>query len=266
MKMKILNISFLLLMFLSINVNVLSAADSPWHEQLINTECSGDPISVASVDSGDTVFFDMSAAVYTAGHVYFPVYFNSDDLIYSFDYSFKFNNNRLVFDTIILAPAAGGLLAFSYLNPNDSILRFTSSDLTSISNQLHLAYVHFDFVPGVTNYLDSTDLYTLKAYLNGDACTKYIIAPITVGLNDDIKLALGLEVFPNPANNVFVVKAKEDLSLDIYTISGRCVRKNIMLSSMETNSVQVSDLPRGSYLLHFIGKEKSAVQKLILVD
>ena len=104
-------------------------------EKINVTELANDVMrGTVSIDSADSVFFSMNNAIYNGTHVSFPIYFNSDDLIYSFDYSFKFNHNRVAFDTITMEPAGQPLLAFFHYNTNDSTVRFTSSNLVAIAN------------------------------------------------------------------------------------------------------------------------------------
>ncbi|MBK9639475.1 MAG: T9SS type A sorting domain-containing protein [Bacteroidetes bacterium] len=221
-------------------------------------------LGTVSIDSADSVFFSMNNATYNGTHVSFPIYFDSDDLIYSFDYSFKFNQNRLVFDTISMEPAGQPLLAFFHYNTNDSTVRFTSSHLVSIPNGVPIALIHFDFVGGTTPLLDSTDLFTLKSYLNGDACSEVIIPPTTVGLNDNLAAEWGLTLFPVPTSSELNIKINRDANLQVLSLDGKLVMSNINLSFQGINTLNLQDLQNGIYLVRVISEGSIFSQKIVI--
>lgn len=240
----------------SLVVNANECTESCNNFEKINvTELTNDALlGTVSIDSADSVFFSMSNAIYNGTHVSFPIYFNSDDLIYSFDYSFKFNHNRIVFDTISMEPAGLSLLAFFHYNPNDSTVRFTSSNLVAIANATPIAMIHFDFVGGTTPLLDSTDLYNLKSYLNGDASSEVIIPPTTVGLNNDLAAEWGLTLFPIPTSSELNIIINRDANLEILSLDGKMVLSNIKLSLQGMNTLNLHDLQNGIYLVRVISE------------
>ena len=221
-------------------------------------------LGTVSIDSADSVFFSMNNATYNGTHVSFPIYFNSDDLIYSFDYSFKFNHNRVAFDTITMEPAGQPLLAFFHYNTNDSTVRFTSSNLVSIANGVPIALIHFDFVGGTTPLLDSTDLYNLKSYLNGDPSSEVIIPPTTVGLNDDLAAEWGLTLFPVPASSELSIKINRDANLEVLSLDGKLVLSNINLSFQGINTLNLQDLQNGIYLVRVISEGSVFSKKIVI--
>lgn len=221
-------------------------------------------LGTVSIDSADSVFFSMNNAIYNGTHVSFPIYFNSDDLIYSFDYSFKYNHNRITFDTISMEPAGQPLLAFFHYNSNDSTVRFTSSNLVSIANGVPIALIHFDFVGGTTPLLDSTDLYNLKSYLNGDPSSEVIIPPTTVGLNDNLSAEWGLSLFPVPTSSELNVKINCDANLELLSLDGKLVMSNVNLSFQAINTLNLQDLQNGIYLVRVISEGSIFSQKIVI--
>ena len=250
----------------SIVVNVSGSTESCKNYEFINVaELANDAmLGTVSIDSADSVFFSMNNAIYNGTHVSFPIYFNSDDLIYSFDYSFKFNHNRIVFDTISMEPAGMPLLAFFHYNTNDSTVRFTSSNLVSIANAAPIALIHFDFVGGTTPLLDSTDLYNLKSYLNGDASSEVIIPPTTVGLNDDLAAAWGLSLFPVPVSSQLNIKINRDANLEILSLDGKLVMSNVNLSFQGINTLNLQELQNGIYLIRVVSEGKLFSKKIVI--
>lgn len=239
-------------------------SSAPYEVLTVSDMTKDGSMNLASIDSADSVIYNMGAAVYTATHVSFPVYFNSDDLIYAFDYSFKYDHTRLSFDTIILAPAGSGLLAYSYYNPNDSVVRFTSSNLVAINNGVPIAYLHFDFNSGITPLLDSADLFSLKGYLNGDACSEFIVPPTTVGLNENLAIEWELNLFPVPANDNLYIKLNREAHLSIRSLEGKVLYADINLMVNVTNSFNVQDLPAGVYIAQISANNAIVNRKFIV--
>jgi Secretion system C-terminal sorting domain len=250
----------------SLVVNASGSSECCNNYEAINVaELANDAmLGTVSIDSADSVFFSMNAAVYNGTHVSFPIYFNSDDLIYSFDYSFKYNHNRIVFDTISMEPAGQPLLAFFHYNTNDSTVRFTSSNLVSIANGVPIAMIHFDFVGGTTPLLDSTDLYNLKSYLNGDASSEVIIPPTTVGLNDNLAAEWGLSLFPVPASSELNVKINRNAILEVLSLDGKLVMSNVNLSFQGINTLDLQDLQNGIYLVRVISEGSVFSKKIVI--
>ncbi len=250
----------------SLVVNANGPSISSNNYEVINVaELANDAmLGTVSIDSADSVFFSMNNAVYNGTHVSFPIYFNSDDLIYSFDYSFKYNHNRIVFDTISMEPAGQPLLAFFHYNTNDSTVRFTSSNLVSIANGVPIAMIHFDFVGGTTPMLDSTDLYNLKSYLNGDPTSEVIIPPTTVGLNDNLAAEWGLTLFPVPASSELNVKINRNANLEVLSLDGKLVMSNVNLSFQRINTLDLQDLQNGIYLVRVISEGSVFSKKIVI--
>ncbi len=216
---------------------------------------------VVTIDAGDSVIFDMFNATYSGSQVTIPVYINSDDPIYAVDFSFKFNNLDMVYDTITLSPAGSTLLAVSYLNPNDSVVRFTSSSLVSIANQTVLVYIHFNLASGQT--LDAADMFTLKGYLNGDPCSEAIIPPSTVGLSD-FASNWNLSIFPNPATDFLFVEMNQNAVLEVMDVQGKDVLLKQSLNAGIKNHVNLEFLPIGFYLVRIYNEEGTSVKKVFV--
>ena len=218
---------------------------------------------VVTIDAGDSVIFDMFNATYSGSQVTIPVYINSDDPIYAVDFSFKFNNLDMVYDTITLSPAGSTLLAVSYLNPNDSVVRFTSSSLVSIANQTVLAFIHFNLASGQS--LDAANMFSLKGYLNGDPCSEAIIPPSTVGLSD-LASNWNLSIFPNPATDFLFVEMNKDAVLEVLDVQGKDVLLKQSLSAGIKNQVNIEFLLIGFYLLRIYNEEGVSVKKVFVAN
>jgi len=80
-------------------------------------------------------------------------------------------------------------------------------------------------------------------------------------INEIIKTT-DLIIYPNPSNDIIYLKGNEKLQkyerIDILDISGV-----ILKSKQFSNSIDISDLPKGNYLLRFIYTESNYTLKFI---
>lgn len=212
-------------------------------------------LQTTAIDSLDTVIFDLSQAVYGPNTVYFPVYFSSDDLIYALDFALRYIDSRLVYDTITLAPAGSGLLAYSFLNPADSTIRFTSSQFVALPNRQPIAYVHFELAPGTTS-LDTSDFYNLRGLLNGDPCTEMVIPPGVTGLYDPVH-SVEFTVYPNPSTQTFSLRVDEPGLLMILALNGKEILDSpIPLLTGENRISLPAEFTSGTYLLQVMAGKR----------
>ena len=195
---------------------------------------------IHAIDYQDTLFFDLSAASFTAGLVQFPVYFRSDDTIYAVDFAMKFNQQIIQYDTIIgLLPS---LNANFFLNPADSTLRFTSYDLNPIGNYQYVAWIKF-YTQSTS--ISSLDFSNLEAYLNGFSCTYFFLEGVNA-INTPNEKAV--RIYPNPTSGLIRMEGAENAQLDIFDMQGALMR-TFGKSSLGTRAFDLSFLENGSYVL-----------------
>jgi hypothetical protein len=121
---------------------------------------------IATVDAMDSVIFDLSKTIISGSSVSFPVSIFSDDTINALDFSFKYNQTTLTYDSIHNLTAY--IQPLAYYSTVDSTVRFTSYSVQSYSNAVSLVTVHFTMLG---TQLNDTDLYTVNTYLNGNHCS-----------------------------------------------------------------------------------------------
>ncbi|MBL7923356.1 MAG: T9SS type A sorting domain-containing protein [Bacteroidia bacterium] len=220
------------------------------------------PLNQVTIDSTDTIYFDMSGLLYTGTHVELPVYFNSDDPVYSFDFSLRFDQSKMMYDTITLAPAAAGYQAASYLNPNDSIVRLTSNHLVAMPVLTPIVYIHFDMLNGAV--LDSNDIFTLKGYLNGDACSESIVAPQTTGVHEMLSAHL-VKLFPNPVTEYLTIQSEVDATADLFDACGKRYWSDLRIQGGRSVQVNLSGFPAGFYMIRLTSDDGSVYSEKILL-
>lgn len=76
---------------------------------------------------------------------------------------------------------------------------------------------------------------------------------------------LSVDIFPNPANDVFRIVNKNDqkIEVSVYDIQGKSVIKSIGLPPHHEDKIMVSQLHPGIYLVHIRNQTAFTVQKIM---
>ncbi len=198
---------------------------------------------VAQVNSLDTLVFDISQAVTIGSYVEVPVLFLSDDSIVALDFSFKYNHTNFTCDSII--DLTTYLQELWYYNANDSIMRFTSYNLQNIPNNTSVVKVRFNTLSG---QLCSSDLNTVKGYLNGDACSINVVDCIPNGIVEAGEKSM-VKVYPNPAFGELVIQSQKSAKFVLYDVYGKLALSGIHTFAGGQIKVVISTLAQGVYFL-----------------
>ena len=155
--------------------------------------------SSSVINEFDTVVFDINLANFNADFIEFPITIISDDSIYSLDYSFEFNSNNYLFDTVynVISP----LQFLVYYNEADFRLRFTCNSFSIFPLSSPIVYIGF-------NVLDFSfcelNISQPRAYLNGEPCSIKITDcpnPTVISKQDVSKLP-----HPNPVKTELFIE------------------------------------------------------------
>ncbi len=79
----------------------------------------------------------------------------------------------------------------------------------------------------------------------------------------DEKEASAISVYPNPADNYTIIENRKDSELRIYNVAGQVVLETKIKTNHET--IDVSNLKSGTYILNFKDKNKTISKKLNIV-
>ena len=215
-----------------------------------------------TIDQFDTVYFDLSAASVAGSTVEFPVYYNSDDQIVALDFNFKYNHNKLDYDTII--KLANYLDVLSFYNTNDSTVRLTSYTNTLFyPNDSLLFKVRFTVLqPGV---LCNGDIYAVNSLLNGDICTSGIV-DCTSGLTENAWLK-EVTLFPNPTTEFVELRGLPmGASYELHDPMGRLIVQSPLDQIGSDQKLNLSQLPAGVYNVFIRNGKSSGYLPLVKVD
>ncbi len=222
----------------------------------LNTS-AGNSVVFSNIDNLDSVVFNLSQAVDSLNYIWFPVSILSDDSIYSLDFSFKYNHNKLVFDSII--DRTNYIEFLSFYNGTDSTVRFTCNSLRKYTNDTVLVFVRFISLGGP---IVDSDLNTIDVYLNGTHCSLKFISSLFNGMNEINNHSLSF--YPNPANDLLYLEADRKCSLRIVDIKGRIVEE-LKEINCGTNVINIQNLEEGFYVLILNSGEKDFSERILIV-
>lgn len=206
------------------------------------------------IDSQDTLFLDLYNQNINGTTVLIPVYFRSDDAIYSVDFEFKYDQLKLQYDTILFSPTY--LEGLSYYNQNDSTVRLTSFSFTQpISNDTVLFYIQFTLLSG--SQLCSGDINSLAALLNGDACSEFVLNCQAIGI-DELLNSGRIYFYPNPVSDILHYTGDDRFDCRILDLEGR---ELIVYRADEL--LNIRHLPSGAYIAQLIKEGASRNFRII---
>ena len=185
--------------------------------------------------STDKLVFDLSKAVVENGVAEIPVYAVVSENINSVDFAMNFNMSNVAFDGV---KTAENVESLSNISAVDSKLRFTSFSLDGISTEGAVAYVRFSVG---ANGVESADLASVEAYINGEAVNAEVIGSRVS--------EVAVDVFPNPANDVINVIVSENASLELMDLSGKMISAQSVANAYQKYEVSTSNLANGIYVL-----------------
>src|SRR5690606_26924099 len=125
-----------------------------------------------------------------------------------------------------------------------------------------LESAYFDFLQSVGwfNITSEGDVLvlTMSSALMGQAVFKNFL------LNTRGNISNSIEIYPNPSTSIINIKAKKSVISEIKIIDsyGRIVKK--FIDNFET--IEVSDLTAGMYILNIYNDERTFAKKFIKVD
>ncbi|WP_353150731.1 T9SS type A sorting domain-containing protein [Chryseobacterium sp.] len=176
-------------------------------------------------DEIDTTKFDISSLVALNGSHDFVTQITQPNVV-----EFIFENIQLPFDD----------------TNNDGYVSFkikTKSTLALGDSFSNTAKIYFDY-----NHPIITNTYTTNIQNKGTLATSEI-----KGNADQVT------VYPNPVKDILYIKSKDEIiKAEIYDLMGRIINS----MNAKGNSVNVSELSKGNYIIKIFTKDKIFVQKL----
>lgn len=128
---------------------------------------------------------------------------------------------------------------------NDGYVLFkikTKSNLTLGDSFSNTAKIYFDY-----NHPIITNTYTTNVQNKG-----------TLKTSETIRNTEQLTIYPNPVKDILHIQSKDEIiKTEVYDLMGRIINS----TSAKGNSVNVSELSKGNYIIKIFTKDKTFVQK-----
>lgn len=214
---------------------------------------------IETIDSLDTVVFDLSQAVINGNYVAFPVSILSDDTIYALDFSLKYDESHITYDSII--DLTNYLQSFSFYNNNDSTLRFTSNSLQAVGKDTPLVSVRFNLL---ATQIVNSDFNTIKAYLNGTMCSIKLLNAGTTVL-DEIDDSALFYLFPNPSKGTFKILSAVNAKFQLMDIYGKEIFSTTNLVNNQTCEINIENCSGGTYFIKVWNKQLETTKKILIL-
>jgi hypothetical protein len=213
-----------------------------------------------TIDFSDTVIFDLSSVVVGAGNIIdIPVSIKSDDIVNALDFWLKYDQTKLEYITINSLKAY--LQVQHYYNPNDSTIRFTSNSVSSNYDYYPEKLVTIQFKI-LGSSINSGDFNSLVSLLNGDSCTPKLINKNLFNSSSTIQSKAGINIFPNPTNDILTINLKEKVSCQLFDLNGRLILSEIL--SENNNRINLASLSKGIYYISINNSKESYKEKIVL--
>ena len=122
-----------------------------------------------------------------------------------------------------------------------------------------------DNVTNIWTLLNNSDyVFTPANELNGTG--RFYIHYSTNALSVDDNLLNGLHIYSNQTSKIVVVKGQlnSETSAILYDIQGRMVLQNVLNTSDTTNTINVSNLKTGVYIVELTSDTQHRTQKIII--
>lgn len=119
-----------------------------------------------------------------------------------------------------------------------------------------------NFDPATAGVGSKIITYTVTANGCSDAVTQTIVVEDCAGLEEAADF--GLEIYPNPASSVVMIKTGKDVTFSMISEDGKMVYPLSSLSMNSETQLEVSHLAKGVYFLRFNNTQGTLVQKVIV--
>lgn len=213
----------------------------------------------SAINTNDTIVIDLFNQILAGGKVSFPVSIISDDTIYALDFSFKYDETNFNYDTIInISPS---LQSNSFYNTADSTVRYTSFSLDSLSKNTDLVTVRLNTF---SSYMCDQDIYNIKGFLNGDACSIKLINCLSAGINDMKENNNSVIVYPNPANQILNVEFNKNATFTLLDLNGKLIAGPTEISKDENFQLSTKGFNNGVYFLKLYNDSMLVVKKVVV--
>ncbi|MCF8381707.1 MAG: T9SS type A sorting domain-containing protein [Bacteroidales bacterium] len=206
-----------------------------------------------SAKVGPSVTFDLSNAIYEENFVDVPVMISSVEAVNALDFALMLNTDKLQFMSVTNKQKVEALS-----NSIEENVWNTSYSLENYNTEEPVFSVRFLNTGG---QFSNDDFTYASAFING---TKVDVnftksASNATGIKDN---DFAVNVYPNPANDMFVVEVSAESSVQLIDMNGRVLRTIDHVS--DKTQMNVNDLSSGIYMVKITSENSSLVKRIVI--
>ncbi|MEI7594726.1 MAG: Ig-like domain-containing protein [Bacteroidota bacterium] len=208
-------------------------------------------------NTSDVVVFDIANAVVSENYIDVPVSVNSSNNIQGLDFSLKFDESKLEFNTII--DQNDNLDEYFSFNQNDKTLRFTATSNTNgayLESGKNAIIIRFN---KLSNSVTQNDLTSVNAYINGDLCNTEFALTNSIVENNRV-----ISIYPNPASDKLNVQVSENSKVQMYDMNGNQVIMEASINANQNQALELNNLANGVYFVKIYNDSFVKMQKIII--
>jgi len=152
--------------------------------------------------------------------------------------------------------------------------------INNIYSRVNTNIITDTFYTDNINYVTGNYTYAVKAiklettasgsYFNTGGAAFVNLNHVASGVNENSKYSFDLTVFPNPSSNMFHLNSTGNIpansQLYINDITGKEVYKLAVLNDTKTIDIDLSNQPKGIYIMNLKTTNYSVSKKLILIN
>lgn len=210
--------------------------------------------------NNDKLVIDLSNATSNGNSIEVPLTFVSSTNVTSIDFSMKFDESNLSYNSVVNYPSVASPVA--YFSPITKMLKFDviNSNGSDFAANKAVASIRFESKNGV---IDSDQFNSLVGYINGEV-VPFEVVNKTVGINNLPHSESSVNIFPNPTNGIINITSFSDANVEVCDITGKEVLFQTTVSASKTEQINVSNFVNGVYVVKIYNNDFITIKKVVL--
>lgn len=163
---------------------------------------------------------------------------------------------------------------WTYGNPlfhslHDSIKIGLTSNNNTFGDKIYAALpAEYIWEEHIVNFITNSSISFISVEMKEDFNSGWVqVDNFTIsdnpGGNSEYKLKAGLSIYPNPTNNVLFIESKNGIKIAEVNIYNQ-TRQRVFHDNQILNSIDLSFLQRGMYIIEVVTNESKIIDKLII--
>ena len=209
-----------------------------------------------SLENNGKVILDVTNAIDNGTSIDIPVSIMSATDVRALDFAFKFNEDKLTFNSIV--SNNNEIDGFAHFNENDRTLRYTATDMTNFDLNKVVLTVRFDKVNG---NVTANDINSTFGLLNGKVVQVELDA-LTNSLSSLSSMLVN--IFPNPTMNILNIVSPENATVEIMDVTGQNALIQSTVNANEPTTLNVEGFAAGMYVVKVYNNNFNRIERIVI--